>query len=82
MGHPVPWRFYQGLLVFAGAGHEFADGFFGAFVVVEDGVHLFGDGHLDAVTGGEAECGGGGADAFGNLAVEALENFRELAAFA
>ncbi len=73
-------RFF--LFVAAGAGHELADGFFGALVVVEDGVHLFGDGHLDAVAGGEAERGGGAADAFGYLAVETGENFGELAAAA
>jgi hypothetical protein len=43
-----------GLFVFAGAGHQFADGFFGFFAVVEDCVHLFGDGHLYAITGGQA----------------------------
>ena len=72
----------SGLFVAAGAGHEFADGFFGAFVVVEDGVHLLGDGHLDGVAGGEAEGCGGAADSFGDFAVEAGDDVGELAAAA
>jgi hypothetical protein len=68
------------LLVAAGPGHEVADGVFGAFVVVEDCVHLLGDGHFDLVAGGEAEGCGGAADAFGDLAVEAGEDVVELAA--
>ena len=54
----------------------------GGFVLVEDGGHLLGDGHFDAVARGEAERGGGGADAFGDLAVEAGEDVGELAALA
>ena len=50
--------------------------------MVEDGVHLFGDGHFDAVAGGEAEGGGGAADAFGDFAVEAGDDVGELAAAA
>ncbi len=67
------------LLIATGAGHEVADGFAGIFVVVEDGVHLLGDGHLDAVAGGETEGGGGAADAFGDFAVEAGDDLGELA---
>ena len=59
------------LFVAAGAGHEFADGLFGALVVVEDGVHLLGDRHLDSVAGGEAESGGSAADALGYFTVQA-----------
>ncbi len=70
------------LFVAAGAGHQLADGFFGGFVVVEDGVDLLGDGHLDAVAGGEAEGGGGAGYAFGYFAVQALEDVGELAAAA
>src|SRR5882757_5806373 len=68
------------LFVAAGAGHEFADGFFRALVVVKDGVHLFSDGHFDPVACGEAECGGGAADAFGHFAVEAGDDVGQLAA--
>jgi hypothetical protein len=49
---------------------------------MEDGGHLLSDGHLYAMALGEAESSGGGADAFGNFAVEASEDFRKLAAFA
>ncbi len=49
---------------------------------MQDGVHLFGDGHFDAVAGGEAEGGGGAADAFGDFAFEAGENFGQGTAFA
>ena len=70
------------LFVPAGAGHKFADGFFGFLATVEDCVHLLGDGHLDAVAGCEAECGGGAANAFGDLTVKAGEDFGEFAAFA
>src|SRR5260370_12713728 len=57
------------LFVAARTGHEFADGFFRALVVVKDGVHLFGDGHFDGVTCGQAEGRGGAADAFGYFSV-------------
>ena len=70
------------LFVAAGAGHEVADSFTGIFVVVEDGVHLLGDWHLDAVAGGQAEGGGGAADAFGDFAVEAGDDLGELTAAA
>ena len=66
----------------AGAGHEVADGVAGRLVLMEDGSHLLGDGHFHAITCGEAERGGGGAHAFGDLAVEAGENLRQLAALA
>src|SRR5258707_15416711 len=68
------------LFVAARAGHEFADGFFRALVVVKDGVHLFRDGHFDGVACGEAEGGGGAANAFGYLAVEANDDVGQLAA--
>jgi hypothetical protein len=70
------------LFVAARAGHEVADGIAGVFVVVEDGIDLLGDGHLDSVAGGEADGGGSGADAFGDLAVESCEDVGELAATA
>ena len=57
------------LLVAAGARHQLADGLFGVLVVVQDGVHLLGDGHLHAVAGSQPERGGGRADALGHLAV-------------
>ena len=66
----------MGLFVAAGAGHEFTYGFFGALVVVEDGVHLLGDGHLDGVAGREAKGCGGAADAFGDFAVQAFDDVR------
>ena len=66
------------LFVAAGPGHEFADGVPGVLVVVEDGVHLLGDGHLDAVARGQTKGGCGAADAFGYLAVETGEDVIEL----
>src|ERR1700723_959652 len=68
------------LLVAAGARHELADRLFGALVVVQDGVHLFRDGHLYAVACGQTERGGGTANAFCNLAVEAGDDLGKLAA--
>src|SRR5258705_10503838 len=68
------------LFVAARAGHELADGFFGALVVVKDGVHLFRDGHFDGVACGKAEGGGGAADAFGYFAVGAGDDVGQLAA--
>src|ERR1700677_3949095 len=68
------------LLVAARAGHQLADGVFGTLVLVEDGVHLFGDGHLDAVAGGQSERGCGAANPFGDLAAEACDALRKLAA--
>ena len=65
-----------------GTGHEFADRFFGAFVLVEDGVHLFGDWHFDGVTSGETEGGSGAEDAFGDLSIEAGFVVGELASTA
>ena len=70
------------LFVTTGAGHEFADGLFRAFVVVEDGVHLLGDGHLNFIAGSEAKRGVGAADAFSYLAVETGEDFGKLTAAA
>src|SRR6266851_10127641 len=71
---------HSDLFVAARAGHEFADGLFGALVVVKDGVHLFGDGHFDGVACGEAEGSGGADDAFGYLAIEAGDDVGQLAA--
>jgi hypothetical protein len=68
------------LFVAAWTGHEFADGLLGALVVVEDGVDLLGDGHLDGVACGKAEGGGGATNAFGYLAVEAGDDVGKLAA--
>jgi hypothetical protein len=83
-GGKIFWlqRWLRRLFVAAGAGHEFADGLFGTFVVVEYGVHLLGDRHFDGVTGGEAESGSGAEDAFGDSAVEAGDDIGKLAATA
>ena len=70
------------LFVFAGAEHEVLDGFAGVFALVEDELHLLGDGHLDVVAAGESEGGAGGEDAFRHFAAEALENIGEGAALA
>src|ERR1700757_1533269 len=70
------------LFVAAGSGHEFTNGFFGALVVVEDRVHLFGDGHFDGVACSQAQGGGGAANSFGYFAVEAGDDVRQLAAAA
>jgi hypothetical protein len=70
------------VLVLAGAEHEVLDGFSWVFALVEDQLHLLGDGHLDAAAAGEAEGGTGGEDAFSDFAAETFQNFRELAALA
>ena len=75
MRKPVSVDIWALLFVAARAGHELADGLFGAFAVVEDGVHLLGDGHLYGVAGCETECGSGTAYAFGDFPVETLHNF-------
>ena len=62
------------LFVAAGAGHQVSDGFFGGFMVVEDGVDLLCDGHLHFVAGGEAQGGGGAGYSFGYFAVEAEDD--------
>src|SRR5882757_7838350 len=81
-GHSTGSASSGSLFFAAGTGHEFADGFAGILVLMEDGVHLLGDGHLDLVASGETEGGGGAADAFGDLAVESGEDVGELTAFA
>ena len=70
------------VLVPGGAEHEGFDGFAGVFAFIEDLFHLFGDGHFDAVAAGEAECGAGGEDAFGDFAAERGEDLRKFAALA
>lgn len=50
--------------------------------MVQDGVHLFGDRHLDAAGMGEANGGGGGEDPFGDHAVHAGDDVRELSSAA
>src|SRR4051812_6166905 len=77
-------RAWCGLLLFvtSGTGHQVAYGVGGSFVTMEDGIHLLGDRHLDAVAGGEPEGGGGGADSLGHLASHAGEDIVELAAAA
>ena len=67
---------------FAAAGHQFLDGFAGGFALVQDGVHLLGDGHLDAARLRQADGGGGGEDSFGDHAVHAGDDLRELFAAA
>ena len=49
---------------------------------MQDGGHLFGDGHFDVVGTRQAEGGGGGADALRYFAVQVGENLRQLAALA
>ena len=68
------------LFVFAGAEHEVLNRFAGVFALVEDELHLLGDGHFDVVAAGESEGGAGGEDAFSDLAAEAFKNLREAVA--
>src|SRR5215472_3544476 len=49
---------------------------------MEDSVDLLGNGHLDAVARGEAECGCSGANSFGDLASHAGEDVVKLASAA
>ena len=60
--------------------HEVFDGFAGVFAFVEDQLHLLGDGHFDPVQAGQAEHGARGEDAFSDLAAQAVEDLREVAA--
>ena len=43
------------VLAFAGAEHQFANGFAWIFPVLENQLHLLGDGHFDAVLAGKAQ---------------------------
>jgi hypothetical protein len=61
------------MFIFAGAEHEVLDGFAGVFTLVEDELHLLGDGHFDVVAPGEAEGGAGSEDAFSDFSAEAIE---------
>jgi hypothetical protein len=70
------------MFVFSGAEHEVLDGFAGVFALVEDELHLLGDGHFDIVPAGEAKSGAGGKDTFSNFAAERGKDLRELAALA
>ncbi len=49
---------------------------------MEDGGHLLGDGHLDAIAAGETQSCGCGEDAFRHFTVEAGDDVLQLAAFA
>src|SRR5919112_574726 len=53
-------------LVFERARHQALDRRARRLAVVEDGVYLFGDGHLDAAPRGEEPDGARGADALGD----------------
>src|SRR5215469_16295098 len=71
--HSGGYLFQVGFELLFGAArtrHELADGVAWAAILVKDGVHLFRDGHLDAVTCGETECGSRRENAFGDLAIE------------
>ena len=68
--------------VAAGPQHEIAQRFVGILAMIKDKFHLLGDGHFDAQMPRQAHRGAGGANAFGNLAVEAGEDIAELASSA
>src|ERR1700722_3095652 len=50
--------------------------------MVQDGVHLFGDGHFDVASVGQANGGGGSKNAFGDHAVHGGDDVGELASTA
>lgn len=58
------------VLVLAGAEHQVPQGFAGVLALLEDELHLLGDGHLYSVLAGEAQRGAGGEDAFGYVSAE------------
>src|SRR5437588_3600185 len=65
-------------LALAASGHESLYSFTGRFSLVQDGVHLLGDRHLHATGACESDGRRGGEDAFGDHAVHAGNNFRQL----
>jgi hypothetical protein len=58
-------------LTLAATRHQFLDGFARRLSLVQDGVHLLGDGHFHASAMSEAHGGCGGEDSFGDHAVHA-----------
>src|SRR5438270_12628680 len=71
-----------GLFHFAGAGHKRVDGLVRRPALVQDGVHLFGDGHLDFMLLRQANGGVSGVHTLGNHAMHARDDLWQLAAFA
>src|SRR5690242_15693653 len=67
---------------FAGACHQFLNCFFRRFSFVKDGMHLFGDWHLDAARMGETDGGCGGEDSFRDHAMHSLNDLSQLFAAA
>ena len=72
----------MGLFGFFGAAHECCHHVDDGEPLVADAVDGLGDGHFDVVGVGEGVDGGGGGDAFGDLAVGCLGGFFEGAALA
>ena len=73
---------YLGLFGFFGAAHECCQHVDDGEPLEADAVDSLGNGHFDVVGVGEGVDGGGGGDAFGDLAVGCLGGFFEGAALA
>src|SRR5208282_1168858 len=69
-------------LAFRTAGHQVVNGCAGGLAVMQDGVHLLGDGHLNPVRAGQFKGGVGGENAFRYAAPHAGDDLRKLAAAA
>ena len=78
----VTWGFLLGLFGFFGAAHECCHHVLDGESLVAYAVNGLGDGHFDVVGVGEGVDGGGGGDAFGDLAVGCLGGLVEGAALA
>ena len=70
------------VLFLAGPQHQRANGFAWVLALVQNQLHLLGDGHFDAVLAGEAERGACGEHAFGYFTAERFQNLRQFAALA
>src|ERR1022692_3375623 len=69
-------------LAFAAAGHQLTNCFTGSFTLVQDGVHLLGDWHLDAAGTGQSYRRRRREDALGNHAMHSGKDLRYLSAAA
>src|SRR5665213_2437826 len=70
------------LLVAPGPRHQLTDGLLRTLAAMQDGVHLFGDGHLHLIACSQAQRGGGATHAFSHLAVQPCKNVGQSTPFA